>query len=134
MLRIVKRKTSLNKNKRVYFMSESKLRTQSTVFAVSIIGLVKSLKGKHETIISNQIGRSGSFRLFSLLICHLYVLHQFFQCLAFFLPQRVSLLGVAKAMTRRTGCSRLARAWSFSLSSQPRMQVARPREAASEVR
>ena len=89
MLRIVKRKTSLNK--RVCFMSESKLRTQSTVFAVSIIGLVKSLKGKHETIISNQIGRSGSFRLFSLLICHLYVLHQFFQCLAFFLPQRVSL-------------------------------------------
>ena len=41
-------------------MSESKLRTQSTDFAVSIIGLVKSLKEKHETIISNQIGRSGS--------------------------------------------------------------------------
>ena len=39
---------------------------------------------------------SGSLRLFSLLICHLYVLHQFFQCLAFFLPQRVSLLGVAQ--------------------------------------
>lgn len=41
-------------------MSESKLRTQSTDFAVSIIVLVKSLKEKHETIISNQIGRSGT--------------------------------------------------------------------------
>ena len=41
-------------------MSESKLRTQSTDFEVSIIGLVKSLKEKHETIISNQIGRSGT--------------------------------------------------------------------------
>ena len=41
-------------------MSESKLRTQSTDFAVSIISLVKSLKEKHETIISNQIGRSGT--------------------------------------------------------------------------
>lgn len=41
-------------------MSESKLRTQSTDFAVSIIGLVKSLKEKHETIISTQIGRSGT--------------------------------------------------------------------------
>lgn len=116
-------------------MSESKLGTQSTDFAVSIIGLVKSLKEKHETIISNQIGRSGSFRLFSLLICHLYVLHQFFQCLAFFLPQRVSLLGVAQGDDQaHRVCSRLARAWSFSLSSQPRMQVASPKEAASEVR
>ena len=41
-------------------MSESKLRTQSLDFAVSIINLVKSLKAKHETIISNQIGRSGT--------------------------------------------------------------------------
>ena len=41
-------------------MSESKLRTQSLDFAVSIIKLVKSLKAKHETIISNQIGRSGT--------------------------------------------------------------------------
>ena len=41
-------------------MSESKLRTQSLDFAVSIIKLVKSLKVKHETIISNQIGRSGT--------------------------------------------------------------------------
>ena len=41
-------------------MSESKLRTQSLDFAVSVINLVKSLKAKHETIIANQIGRSGS--------------------------------------------------------------------------
>ena len=41
-------------------MSESKLRTQSFDFAVSIINLVKTLKAKHETIISNQIGRSGT--------------------------------------------------------------------------
>ncbi len=41
-------------------MSESKLRTQSLDFAVSIINLVKVLKEKHETIISNQIGRSGT--------------------------------------------------------------------------
>ena len=41
-------------------MSESKLRTQSMDFAVSIINLVKTLKEKRETIISNQIGRSGT--------------------------------------------------------------------------
>ena len=41
-------------------MSESRLRTQSLDFAVSIINLVKSLKSKHETIIANQIGRSGT--------------------------------------------------------------------------
>ena len=41
-------------------MQGSKLRTQSLDFAVSIINLVKSLKAKHETIISNQIGRSGT--------------------------------------------------------------------------
>lgn len=41
-------------------MVESKLRTQSMDFAVSIINLVKSLKGKHETIISTQIGKSGT--------------------------------------------------------------------------
>lgn len=41
-------------------MSESKLRTQSMDFAVSIIELVKELKAKRETIISNQIGRSGT--------------------------------------------------------------------------
>ena len=41
-------------------MSESKLRTQSMDFAVSIINLVKHLKEKRENIISNQIGRSGT--------------------------------------------------------------------------
>lgn len=41
-------------------MSESKLRTQSMDFAVEIINLVKELKGKRESIISNQIGRSGT--------------------------------------------------------------------------
>ena len=41
-------------------MAESKLRTQSMDFAVSIINLVKSLKEKRESIISNQIGRSGT--------------------------------------------------------------------------
>ena len=41
-------------------MSESKLKTQSMDFAVSIIHLVRSLKEKKETIISNQIGRSGT--------------------------------------------------------------------------
>ena len=41
-------------------MSESKLRTQSMDFAVSVINLVNSLKEKRESIISNQIGRSGT--------------------------------------------------------------------------
>lgn len=41
-------------------MSESKLKTQSMVFAVSIISFVKQLKGQRESIISNQIGRSGT--------------------------------------------------------------------------
>ena len=41
-------------------MKESKLRDQSIDFAVNIINLVKNLKSKHETIISNQIGRSGT--------------------------------------------------------------------------
>ena len=41
-------------------MAESKLRTQSMDFAVSIIELVKELKAKRESIISNQIGRNGT--------------------------------------------------------------------------
>ena len=41
-------------------MSESKLRTQSMDFAVQIINLVKSLKEKRESIIYNQVGRSGT--------------------------------------------------------------------------
>ena len=41
-------------------MNDSALREQSMDFAVSIIHLVKSLKEKRESIISNQIGRSGT--------------------------------------------------------------------------
>lgn len=41
-------------------MSESKLRELSMEFSVDIINLIKFLKLNHETIISNQIGRSGT--------------------------------------------------------------------------
>ena len=41
-------------------MSESKLRGLSMAFSVQIIGLVKELKAKHESVISNQVGRSGT--------------------------------------------------------------------------
>ena len=41
-------------------MPESKLRTLSMSFAVEILALVKELKEKHETLIVNQIGRSGT--------------------------------------------------------------------------
>lgn len=41
-------------------MADSKLQNLSMAFAVEIINLVKDLKTKHETIISNQIGRSGT--------------------------------------------------------------------------
>lgn len=41
-------------------MSESKLRDLSMDFSVQIINLVKELKTKHESVISNQIGRSGT--------------------------------------------------------------------------
>ena len=41
-------------------MSESKLRTQSMDFAVSVMHLVKALKEKRESIISNQISKSGT--------------------------------------------------------------------------
>ncbi|MCQ2457038.1 MAG: four helix bundle protein [Clostridia bacterium] len=41
-------------------MSDSKLRDQSLDFAVNVIELVKKLKAEHESIISNQIGRSGT--------------------------------------------------------------------------
>ena len=43
-------------------MFESKLRSQSMDFAVQIINLVKALKEKRESIISNQIGRSTFVR------------------------------------------------------------------------
>ena len=41
-------------------MRSDELSVQSMDFAVSIINLVKELKSKHESIISNQIGRSGT--------------------------------------------------------------------------
>ena len=41
-------------------MRDDKLSVQSMDFAVSIIHLVKSLREKRESIISNQIGRSGT--------------------------------------------------------------------------
>lgn len=41
-------------------MKENKLAELSMVFSVQIINLVKDLKAKHETVISNQIGRSGT--------------------------------------------------------------------------
>ena len=41
-------------------MLNDELSRQSTDFAVQIINLVKGLKAKHETVISNQIGRSGT--------------------------------------------------------------------------
>ena len=49
-------------------MSESKLRSQSMDFAVSIINLVKTLKEKRESIISDQIGRSGTFDKWQILM------------------------------------------------------------------
>ena len=41
-------------------MRNDDLSIQSMDFAVQIINLVKDLKSKHETVISNQIGRSGT--------------------------------------------------------------------------
>ena len=41
-------------------MRNDELSIQSMDFAVKIINLVKNLKAKHETVISNQIGRSGT--------------------------------------------------------------------------
>ena len=41
-------------------MREDKLSVQSIDFAVQIINLVRELKSKKESIISNQIGRSGT--------------------------------------------------------------------------
>ena len=41
-------------------MSESKLRELSLEFSVDIIELVKHLKSNKESVISNQIGRSGT--------------------------------------------------------------------------
>ncbi len=41
-------------------MRDDKLSIQSMDFAIDIINLVKALKGQKESIISNQIGRSGT--------------------------------------------------------------------------
>ncbi len=41
-------------------MKENKLAELSIDFSVQIINLVKELKAKHETVISNQIGRSAT--------------------------------------------------------------------------
>lgn len=41
-------------------MRRDALSTLSMDFAVSIINLVRDLKSKHESVISNQIGRSGT--------------------------------------------------------------------------
>ena len=41
-------------------MRNDELSVQSMDFAVKIINLIKDLKSKHETVISNQIGRSGT--------------------------------------------------------------------------
>lgn len=41
-------------------MRNDELSNQSMNFAVSIVNLVKGLKAKHESVISNQIGRSGT--------------------------------------------------------------------------
>lgn len=41
-------------------MAESKLRELSMEFSVDIINLVKYLKSNHGSVISNQIGRSGT--------------------------------------------------------------------------
>ena len=41
-------------------MKENKLADISMNFSVQIINLVKNLKSKHESVISNQIGRSGT--------------------------------------------------------------------------
>ena len=41
-------------------MRNDELSVQSMDFAVKIINLVKDLKSKHETVISNQVGRSGT--------------------------------------------------------------------------
>ena len=41
-------------------MKENKLADLSMNFSIQIINLVKELKTKHESVISNQIGRSGT--------------------------------------------------------------------------
>lgn len=52
--------TSLKIRFRRQFMKENKLAELSLEFSVDIINLVKYLKSNHESVISNQIGRSGT--------------------------------------------------------------------------
>ena len=49
-----------NNKKRGAVIKENKLVELSMDFPVNIINLVKFLKADHETIIANQIGRSGT--------------------------------------------------------------------------
>ena len=49
-----------NNNERRCVMKENKLVELSMDFSIDIINLVKFLKSNHETIIANQIGRSGT--------------------------------------------------------------------------
>ena len=44
----------------MYIMAESRLRELSMEFSVDIIALVKHLKAEKESVIANQIGRSGT--------------------------------------------------------------------------
>jgi len=41
-------------------MRNDQLSVQSMEFSVSIVNLVKDLKARHESVIANQIGRSGT--------------------------------------------------------------------------
>jgi four helix bundle protein len=50
----------IHHKRRGNIMSGSKLRELSMGFSVQIIELVKNLKTQHESVISNQIGRSGT--------------------------------------------------------------------------
>ena len=53
-------------------MKENKLADISMNFSVQIVNLVKNLKAKHKSVISNQIGRSGpqSAQIFTKQITH----------------------------------------------------------------
>ena len=48
------------KHKKEYLMKENKLADLTMDFAADILALVSALKDQRETIISNQIGRSGT--------------------------------------------------------------------------
>ena len=51
---------NLNERKNTHGKNSNKLVDLSVAFAVEILNLVKYLKSQHETIICNQIGRSGT--------------------------------------------------------------------------